>query len=95
MINSESGYEADLVFENASFPEIPPNETGKSVVSLAQLARIRNDKLALWRPRDIGYISVNVANTILGEVETVRTLTRAEKSIVLNGITEFLNGPNR
>ena len=90
MINSKSGYEGDIVFSNQEFPDIAPNDTGNSVVSLSSVVRIKNDKLRLYRPKEIGYISIEVANTIIGEVETSRTLTRKEKTFVLNGLNEYL-----
>lgn len=94
MLNSDAGYESDLVFSNDEFPEIEPNDTGQSVVSLSTLARVRHDRLHLWRPREVSYISRSVANTVLSEVERISTLTRDEKTIVLNGLIEFINGPN-
>ena len=60
-------------FEDSRFP-MPPSPTGKSVVSLSMVPRVRADKMHLYAPSVVGRFPADVAQELLELSKSVRSL---------------------
>lgn len=90
-LNSEGGYEGNLVLDGARFPMLPESKTGKSVVSLSMIPRYTARQLELYKARKLGEIAKDVAAEIAAFCASAKTLTRAEKAFVIERLMAYVN----
>ena len=85
-INSHDGFEDDCVVTNAELPELPPSKTQVSVFCCNTIARYNERQMKIFEAKKLGIISKALATKLLAHVQTVRSLTRAEKTIVVEAL---------
>lgn len=89
-LNSKQRSPTDIIFDCSAFPEIPPSETGTSVVSLSMVPRFKEEQFELYDARKIGVISLNVARAILEKCPSARVLTTIERAFIASHLSEFI-----
>lgn len=90
-LNSDDGFEANVVFDCARFPMLPPSKTGLSVVSLSMLPRYNEKQLDLYKATKLGDLPKDVASEIAAACATIKTLSRVEKNFVIERLTAYAN----
>jgi hypothetical protein len=88
-LNSNPGWKGDLVFDNASFPCLPPSETGKTVVSFSLVPRYNAVQLAKYRAKIVGKIDAKVARQLEAFAKQVPTLMEDDRKTVLRGLARI------
>jgi hypothetical protein len=85
-INSGSGYEGDLVYNDHEFPYLPKSPTGQSVISLSYLPVYSEKELKLYRARKLGELDKRIIHELISELPRVRKLTRQERNFAIDGL---------
>lgn len=83
-LNSEGGYESNIVFDCSRFKMIKPSDTGKTVASLSFIVRYNEKQLQLYKANTIGKIVNDVAKEIYEFSKTIKTLTKPEKAFMID-----------
>ena len=86
-INSDSGYEGDLILSDGEIPNLPISRTGKTVISCSQLVRVSKRQLNLFGCNKIGNLPKSVAGKLREFAATVPTLTASERKIVVDALS--------
>lgn len=85
-LNSGFGYKGDCVLEDGEIPGLPKSPTGKSVVSFAQLVRVKEDKLPILGATKTGAIDGHLAGELAAFAKGVRSLTRQEQAFIVSAL---------
>lgn len=82
-LNSDPGFDGVYVVDNVRVPCLPPSETGKIVFSFAMIPRFTEKQLTLFNAVKLGTLDPALAAELHAFAQTVRTMTRPEKQMVL------------
>ena len=85
-INSGSGYEGDLVYDDRELPYLPKSPTGQSVISLSYLPIYSEKELKLYRAEKLGELDKRIIRELLSELPRVRKLSRQDRNLAINGL---------
>lgn len=90
MINSEDGFRSDIVFSDGEIPGLPQSRTGLSVISMSTISRVKVEKMMLWNPSFVAKMPVNILTKLRDEVVEMASLTRPEKTLLLNLLNNLI-----
>jgi len=89
-INSNGGFDGDLVLANGDFQCIPPNDTGLSVVSCSIVIRLKVATMKLYGATKQGQISVGVAAKIREHIVGCRSMTQKDRVRIIGALDSFI-----
>ena len=90
MINSKSGFKSDVVFQDGVINGLPTSPTGKTVVSLSQIHRIKSEKFPIWQPKAISVIPKHVVIEIRKHALEMKSLTKSDREWLISKLDDIL-----
>ena len=88
-LNSEGGF-ADLFgVDCARVPCLPASATGKTHFSFGMLPRFNDNQLRLYKATKMGEIDPALASDLLAFAQTLKTLSKPEKVLVVNALASM------
>lgn len=85
-INSGSGYEGDLVYDDHELPYLPKSPTGQSVISMSYLLIYSEKELKLYKAKKLGELNKKIIRDLLAALPTVRKLSRQDRNLAIDGL---------
>lgn len=89
-VNSEGGFEGDLVLDDGEIPGLPKSRTGQSVVSFSQVIRMDDRQLNLAGAERVGEIDDHLVGDLLAFARSCRALSDYDKELVVHSLENVL-----
>lgn len=81
-VNSDAGYQSDLILQDGQIPGLPVSRTGQSVVSFSLVVRMGEEKLKLFKAKKVSQIDGSVAGELVAFARATPVLNAEEKRLV-------------
>lgn len=89
-INSNPGYEGELVYNDGVIDGLPPSKTGKTVISLGLVSRMTSKQLKIFRAEKVSTLSAAIAEEVISTADSSPVLTPRDRARLIDGLQAFV-----